>query len=239
MTGDTWQLYAGDHLAAHLHVTEADMPWLRAEVEALAPLDGVRGLFERELTLVDAGTDDDMADWDEAYYAIRKATTLRYPDGRIVPEYILHLDQDGAHWRWHDEPFTENFPPVDTSGLVSLPPFFSLPDEPAETPPPGPRPGSAIGHDCGTWLVASSGGQIWSVDTAKRHPLRFVSRTVDGHRAMLDVLARRNDYVRTHPYEPENIAELQADLASIDAFAPVEPEGWWTVVLEQIGDGLL
>jgi hypothetical protein len=30
---------------------------------------------------------------------------LTYPDGRDVPEYLLHIDGDEAWWRWSDEPF--------------------------------------------------------------------------------------------------------------------------------------
>ena len=29
------------------------------------------------------------------------------PDGRPVPEFLLHVDGDDAWWRWSDEPFTQ------------------------------------------------------------------------------------------------------------------------------------
>jgi hypothetical protein len=41
-----------------------------------------------------------------AYARIRKAVTLLYPEGRPVPELLLHVDGGDAWWRWTDEPFT-------------------------------------------------------------------------------------------------------------------------------------
>jgi hypothetical protein len=34
--------------------------------------------------------------------------TLWYPDGREVPEFLLHLDGSVAWWRWSDEHFDED-----------------------------------------------------------------------------------------------------------------------------------
>ncbi|MBX6751337.1 MAG: hypothetical protein IRY85_17015 [Micromonosporaceae bacterium] len=33
---------------------------------------------------------------------------LRNPEGRDVPEFLLHIDGDQAWWRWSDEPFDED-----------------------------------------------------------------------------------------------------------------------------------
>ncbi|MEV0716800.1 hypothetical protein [Asanoa sp. NPDC050611] len=98
-----WTLHRrdGGELLADLVVTDGDFPWLNARVEARAGLAEFRPLFAAELRLME---DADEA-WERAYDAIRAAVTLRYPDGREVPEFLLHLDGDDAWWRWSDEPF--------------------------------------------------------------------------------------------------------------------------------------
>jgi hypothetical protein len=36
---------------------------------------------------------------------VADAVSLAYPDGRRVPEFLLHIDGLEAWWRWSDEPF--------------------------------------------------------------------------------------------------------------------------------------
>ena len=62
---------------AELVVNGGDFPWLNAEVRAGA-----------------------------AYENIRSEVRLCYPDGRVVPEFLLHIRGEDAWWRWSDEPFT-------------------------------------------------------------------------------------------------------------------------------------
>ena len=50
--------------------------------------------------------DDAVDEWESAYAQVREAVTLHYPDGRVVPEFLLHIDGDEAWFRWSDEPFT-------------------------------------------------------------------------------------------------------------------------------------
>lgn len=103
----TWKLYRGDELLADLVVTGGDFPWLNARVDAYGAFEEVQTLFADELRLIE-DIDDEPDAWEAAYDAIRATLTLRYPDGREVPELLLHIDGRDAWWRWSDEPFDED-----------------------------------------------------------------------------------------------------------------------------------
>ena len=104
-----WTLHRRDdgRVLADLVVTDADFPWLSARVDAREGLAELRPIFVEELGLLEH-IDDDGDAWERGYEAIRNAVTLRYPDGREVPEFLLHIDGDEAWWRWSDEPFDED-----------------------------------------------------------------------------------------------------------------------------------
>jgi len=86
-------------------VTDSDFPWLYGRVVARPGFAEVRPLFVEELPLIDEIDSDDGAAWDAVYARIRATVRLVYPDGRNVPEFILHIDGDLAWWRWSDESF--------------------------------------------------------------------------------------------------------------------------------------
>ncbi|PYC75000.1 hypothetical protein C7C45_03700 [Micromonospora arborensis] len=103
-----WTLHRRDdgEVLADLVVTGGDFPWLNARIDPKEGLAEVRPLFATELRLLDR-IDEDIDSWERAYDAVQDAVTLRYPDGRKVPEFLLHVDGDEAWWRWSDEPFDE------------------------------------------------------------------------------------------------------------------------------------
>jgi hypothetical protein len=101
-----WQLLRGDELLAELVVTGGDFPWLNAEVRPTAGFAEVRPLFDDELMRLEL-LDDDPEPWDAADRRIREAACLVAPDGRPVPEFLLHIQGADAWWRWSDEPFPE------------------------------------------------------------------------------------------------------------------------------------
>ena len=105
MTGPcNWLLRRGDDTVAELIVTGGDFPCLNATVRPHVGFDELRPLFDDELRLLDH-LDDDYAAWEAAYHRIRQAVSLIGPDGRAVPEFLLHVDGQDAWWRWSDEPF--------------------------------------------------------------------------------------------------------------------------------------
>lgn len=104
-TGLVWQLRREGEVIAELVVTGGDFPWLNALLRPSPGFGEVRPLFQEELLALEH-VDDDPGACDAAYEAIRQAVTLHYPDGRPVPEFLLHIDGQDAWWRWSDEPFT-------------------------------------------------------------------------------------------------------------------------------------
>jgi hypothetical protein len=101
--GAIWRLHHGDQEIARLTVTDADWPWVYADVEKLPAFEEFRQVFaEQELAL-------DADDWDRVdacYYQIRGALTMTFPNGEQVAEFMLHIHDNGtASWRWHDQPF--------------------------------------------------------------------------------------------------------------------------------------
>ena len=102
--GETWSLYHQRELLGQLVVTGVDFPWLRARFQAEPGFQTVRPLFEEELRLLDT-IDDDVDAWEAAYGRVRDAVSLAGPDGRRVPEFLLHIEGENAWWRGNDEPF--------------------------------------------------------------------------------------------------------------------------------------
>jgi hypothetical protein len=99
-TGSIWRLHHGDQEIVRLVVTEADFPWMYADVETLAGFEAFRQVF--------AAQEDDDDQIDACYQRIRSQLTMTYPCGDPVPEFMLHIHDDGtASWRWHYEPFEE------------------------------------------------------------------------------------------------------------------------------------
>lgn len=101
-----WQLTRGDELLAELVVTGGDFPWLNAEVRPAAGFAEVRPLFDDELRRLEL-LDEEPEQWEAAYRRIREVVRLMAPDGRPVPEFLLHIEGADAWWRWSDEPFSE------------------------------------------------------------------------------------------------------------------------------------
>jgi Ser/Thr protein kinase RdoA (MazF antagonist) len=105
--GQVWRLTRDGELLATLEVTGGDFPWLHARFQPAAGFEEFRPLFAEELRLID-DLPDQVDAWEAVYQRIRHAVTVHYPDGRQVPEFLLHVEGDEAWWRWSDEPFEED-----------------------------------------------------------------------------------------------------------------------------------
>jgi hypothetical protein len=104
--GRVWQLVRGDELLAELVVTGEDFPWLNAEIRPAAGFAQVRPLFDDELRRLEY-LDEEPEQWETAYRRIRHVVRLLAPDGRPVPEFLLHIEAEDAWWRWSAEPFPD------------------------------------------------------------------------------------------------------------------------------------
>lgn len=102
-SGAIWGLHDADRQVARLTITGADMPWVYADVEPLPGFEQFRALFAEQEQALDQ---QDDARTDLLYTRIRAALSMTFPDGRVVPEFLLHIHADGAAgFRWHDEEF--------------------------------------------------------------------------------------------------------------------------------------
>lgn len=101
-----------------------------------------------------------------------------------------------------------------------------------------------IGSDGGSAVVvrrtAPDAGTVWAVDVDSG-ALRYINRSVSAFGRCLALLARTLPGMRDQdPYAAgRTVAEFQEELAGIDASVFTDPEHWWSVVVEQMWDGLL
>jgi hypothetical protein len=98
-----WRLMQGEELPAELVVTGGDFPWLNARIRAMPGFEAVRPLFEEA---PGAGAHRRRRLLASRLRPHPRAVSLHNPEGRPVPEFLLHVDGNDAWWRWSDESFT-------------------------------------------------------------------------------------------------------------------------------------
>ena len=81
----------------------ADFPWTSGVFHPSAKYEAVRGLFERELALLRANTEDDAEQWDD-WEAVHEelhgpGLRLRGADAYAQDEILIHIDGTEAWWR--------------------------------------------------------------------------------------------------------------------------------------------
>ncbi len=96
---------SGATLMGVIAVRDADFPWVSGLWTPTDAFEQVAPLFRRELELLE-DIDRRAEEYDAAYLKIRAVVTLHYPDGREVPEFLLHIDGLEARFRWSDKPFS-------------------------------------------------------------------------------------------------------------------------------------
>lgn len=102
----TLELVRGDVLLGTIEVKpgDGDLPWYSGAFHSRAEYETVRGLFERELLLLQSNTDDDPSQWDEweAVHAElhEPGIRLQSPDkSYATDEVLIHIDGEEAWWR--------------------------------------------------------------------------------------------------------------------------------------------
>ena len=128
-----------------------------------------------------------------------------------------------------------------SSPPAALPPFF-WPRTEGE-PPPGPPPSGVVvlGHDGGTFLVLSRNGSVVSIEPGADRAERFVSSS---RRQFSESLAMLRDAwgVRAELSESDadkRASRLRAEVSALDAAAVDGDDHWWSLILEQLEEGLL
>nr|BFE86976.1 hypothetical protein GCM10020093_095770 [Planobispora longispora] len=63
----------------------------------------MKPLFDRDLELME---DQNCGEWEKVYAEIRKEVSLVAPSGPVA-EFLLHIEEDEAWFRWSDTPFDD------------------------------------------------------------------------------------------------------------------------------------
>lgn len=103
---DTLELVRGDAVIGTIDVKpgETDLPWYTGKFNEAPAFESARELFEQELVLLRANTDDDDAQWDDwelVHSELHEpGLRLRSPDNAWeADEILIHIDGDVAWWR--------------------------------------------------------------------------------------------------------------------------------------------
>lgn len=101
-----WRLMSGDVMVGEIEVSESDFPWLFGRFESTAAFVDYRDAFAKELELVEGGDlQRKIVEWESAYRVISDQLRLVRPDGTAVPEFLLHIRETEAWFRYSDVPF--------------------------------------------------------------------------------------------------------------------------------------
>ncbi|WP_327149059.1 hypothetical protein [Nocardia sp. NBC_01329] len=107
MSEPVWKLANADELIGEIHITDGDFPWLSGTFIPHPGFAQFKPLFDRELQLIDGpgnpDTGDAMEAWEETYEAISSALTLINDRGTPVADFLLHIHEGDAWFRWSDE----------------------------------------------------------------------------------------------------------------------------------------
>lgn len=105
--GEVWQVRGAAEPVGEILIDDTDFPWLSGRFTPGPGFAAVRDLFARELALAARNDEGHWEEWERAYGEIRRQVSLSSPDGP-VPEFLLHIEDDRAWFRWSDEPFDED-----------------------------------------------------------------------------------------------------------------------------------
>ncbi|MGV9313412.1 hypothetical protein ACWDR0_14630 [Streptomyces sp. NPDC003691] len=103
-TGEVWRLERGTELLGRIEIDEADFPWLHGRFVAEPAFAEFKPWFDRTLALMEA---EEYEQFDHAYEQIDRTLVLVAPSGPVA-EFLLHIQDDRAWFRWSAEPFEEH-----------------------------------------------------------------------------------------------------------------------------------
>jgi hypothetical protein len=113
MSEPIWKLKHADELIGEIRITDGDFPWLSGTFVPLPGFARFKPLFEQELQLLDAVSDPDSDTgkatdaWEAAYALLSSSLTMINDHDVPVAEFLLHIQDTQAWFRWSDDPFDE------------------------------------------------------------------------------------------------------------------------------------
>lgn len=104
-----WTVTQHNELVGVIDVDDFDWPWLYGVFKPTPAFERFRERFDAERRLIEETTFDSIEEV-EARESIQRSLRadglcLRRPDGTAVAEFMLHVDDDRAWFRYSDEPF--------------------------------------------------------------------------------------------------------------------------------------
>ncbi|MFC9327351.1 hypothetical protein [Kitasatospora sp. NPDC057015] len=99
--GEVWRLKRREELIGEIAIDGADFPWLNGKFVPGPAFGEVKSWFDESLALLDA---EEYERFDDSYQRIASTLSLVAPSGQVA-EFLLHISDDRAWFRWSDEPF--------------------------------------------------------------------------------------------------------------------------------------
>jgi hypothetical protein len=100
-TGEVWRLLRQDELIGEIVIEQGDFPWLSGRFAPAPAFAAWKPLFDRELALME---EENWDEWEAVAAEIHDNLLLVAPGGPVA-EFLLHIEDDQAWFRWNDEPF--------------------------------------------------------------------------------------------------------------------------------------
>ncbi|MFF6980893.1 hypothetical protein ACFZAV_25040 [Streptomyces sp. NPDC008343] len=101
--GEAWRLMRQDELLGEIVIDETDFPWLNGRFVPTPTFGEVKPWFDESLALLEA---EEYERFDDSYDRIADTLSLVAPSGPVA-EFLLHISDGRAWFRWSDEPFDD------------------------------------------------------------------------------------------------------------------------------------
>lgn len=101
--GEVWRLMRQEELLGEIVIDEADFPWLNGRFVPTPTFTEVKPWFDSSLALLEA---EEHERFDDSYHQIADTLSLVAPSGPVA-EFLLHIGEDRAWFRWSAEPFDD------------------------------------------------------------------------------------------------------------------------------------
>ncbi|MET9116036.1 hypothetical protein ABZX38_17795 [Streptomyces longwoodensis] len=101
--GEVWRLMQQEALLGEIVIDEADFPWLNGHFVQTPAFGAVKPWFDESLTLLEA---EEYERFDASYDRIAQTLSLVATSGPVA-EFLLHIRDGRARFRWSDEPFDD------------------------------------------------------------------------------------------------------------------------------------
>lgn len=97
-----WTLRADGKVVAEIVVDDGDFPWLHGSFTALPGFGDYAPLFAEEARLLRT-PDRDETSWGAVYTRITEALTLHDDEGAAMADFLLHVEDGRARWRYQEK----------------------------------------------------------------------------------------------------------------------------------------